>query len=56
MTSAAFLDENPDPTDTEIREALTGLKCRCSNHMSYLRAVKRAVELKASASKEGVTA
>lgn len=54
MTSAAFLDQNPEPTDAEIREALTGLKCRCANHMSYLRAVKRAAEIRQSASKEEV--
>lgn len=54
MTSAAFLDQNPDPTDLEIREALTGLKCRCANHMSYLRAVKRAAEIQLSATKEEV--
>ncbi len=46
MTSAAFLETNPDPTDAEIREALTGLKCRCGTHMGFLRAVKRAAELR----------
>lgn len=56
MTSAAFLDQNHDPTDAEIREALTGLKCRCANHMSYLRAVKRAAEIQRSAEKEEVEA
>lgn len=44
MTSVALLDENPDPSDAEIREALTGLKCRCANHPGFLRAVKRAAE------------
>ena len=42
MTSVALLDKNPRPTDTQIREALSGLKCRCGTHMSILRAVKRA--------------
>lgn len=46
MTSAELLDRNPDPTDADIREALTGLKCRCANHMSFMRAVKRAAEAK----------
>jgi nicotinate dehydrogenase subunit A len=53
MTSAALLEKNPEPTDAEIRKALTGLKCRCGNHMSYLRAVKRAAEItKETASQE----
>jgi nicotinate dehydrogenase subunit A len=42
MTSVALLDRNPRPTDAQIREALSGLKCRCGTHASILRAVKRA--------------
>ena len=44
MTAAAFLESNPGPSDAEIREALTGLKCRCGTHYSILRAVKRAAQ------------
>ena len=39
-----LLDKNPRPTDSQIRDALTGLKCRCGTHVSILRAVKRAVQ------------
>jgi aerobic-type carbon monoxide dehydrogenase small subunit (CoxS/CutS family) len=42
MTSAALLAKNPKMSDGEIREGLTGLKCRCGTHMGILRAVKRA--------------
>jgi aerobic-type carbon monoxide dehydrogenase small subunit (CoxS/CutS family) len=42
MTAAAFLEKNPKASDTEIREALTGLKCRCGTHVSIMRAIKRA--------------
>lgn len=42
MTAAAFLRDNRNPSDAEIRDALTGLKCRCGTHMAILRAVKRA--------------
>ncbi|HWI13236.1 MAG TPA: (2Fe-2S)-binding protein [Burkholderiales bacterium] len=45
MTAAALLEANPRPTDGEIRQALTGLKCRCGTHMAILRAVKRASQL-----------
>jgi len=42
MTTVALLEKNPRPNDAQIREALTGLKCRCGTHASILRAVKRA--------------
>jgi nicotinate dehydrogenase subunit A len=44
MTAAALLNSKKKPTDAEIKEALTGLKCRCGTHMGILRAVKRAAE------------
>jgi nicotinate dehydrogenase subunit A len=45
MTAAALLNRNKKPSDGEIKEALTGLKCRCGTHMGILRAVKRASEM-----------
>ena len=42
MTAAAFLRDKKKPTEVEIKDALSGLKCRCGTHMSILRAVKRA--------------
>jgi aerobic-type carbon monoxide dehydrogenase small subunit (CoxS/CutS family) len=45
MTAAALLKSNPKPSDADIREALTGLKCRCGTHMAIMRAVKRASQL-----------
>ena len=45
MTAAALLNRNKKPTDGEIKEALTGLKCRCGTHMGIMRAVKRAAEM-----------
>ena len=44
MTAAALLKSKPNATETEIREGLSGLKCRCGTHMSILRAVKRAAK------------
>ena len=44
MTSVALLEKTPRPTDAQIRDALSGLKCRCGTHMSILRAVKRAAQ------------
>src|SRR5215831_8418854 len=45
MTAAAFLNQTKKPTDAQIKEALTGLKCRCGTHMGILRAVKRAAAM-----------
>jgi len=45
MTAAAFLKKTPKPTDGQIREALSGLKCRCGTHLAILRAVKRAAAM-----------
>jgi aerobic-type carbon monoxide dehydrogenase small subunit (CoxS/CutS family) len=42
MTAAAFLEKNPKPSDAQIREAMTGVKCRCGTHMAIMRAIKRA--------------
>jgi nicotinate dehydrogenase subunit A len=45
MTAAALLNKNKKPTDAQIKEALTGLKCRCGTHMGIMRAVRRAAEM-----------
>jgi aerobic carbon-monoxide dehydrogenase small subunit len=40
LTSRALLDRNPDPTDQEIREAISGQLCRCTGYASIVRAVR----------------
>jgi nicotinate dehydrogenase subunit A len=45
MTGAAFLNKTKKPSDAQIKEALTGLKCRCGTHMSIMRAMKRAATM-----------
>ena len=44
MTAAAFLKENPHPSDDEIKRVLAPLICRCGTHGAALRAVKRAAQ------------
>lgn len=44
VRAQALLEENPAPTDEEIRKALNGNLCRCGTHMRILRAVKRAAQ------------
>ncbi|MBW2554046.1 MAG: (2Fe-2S)-binding protein [Deltaproteobacteria bacterium] len=41
MTSKALLDENPKPSDDEIKEALAGTFCRCTGHIKTMEAVKK---------------
>jgi nicotinate dehydrogenase subunit A len=48
MNAAALLKTNPNPTDAQIRQALTGIKCRCATHLAILRAVKRAASAMAA--------
>jgi nicotinate dehydrogenase subunit A len=45
MTAYALLEENPHPTDREIRAALDGNICRCGTHVRILRAIKKAAEI-----------
>jgi carbon-monoxide dehydrogenase small subunit len=44
MFTKSFLDENPQPTDNEIREALSGNICRCTGYVKVIEAVKAAAE------------
>jgi carbon-monoxide dehydrogenase small subunit len=38
MTSKALLNENPHPTEEEVKEALSGNFCRCISHYHVVRA------------------
>jgi carbon-monoxide dehydrogenase small subunit len=38
----AFLRDHPDPTDVEIREALSGNLCRCTGYQGIVKAVRQA--------------
>jgi aerobic carbon-monoxide dehydrogenase small subunit len=44
LAATAFLNANPDPTETEIRQALSGNLCRCTGYTKIVRAVKKAAE------------
>jgi aerobic carbon-monoxide dehydrogenase small subunit len=39
MTAKALLNENPSPTEDEVKEALSGNFCRCISHYQVIRAV-----------------
>jgi len=44
MTARALLDENPNPTEDEIREALSGQLCRCTGYHNIIKAVRWAAD------------
>ncbi len=44
VSVTALLRDNPSPTDTEIREGLSGNLCRCTGYQGILNAVRDAAE------------
>ena len=44
VTVKALLDNNPDPTEEEIRHALSGNLCRCTGCTQMYQAIKAAIE------------
>jgi carbon-monoxide dehydrogenase small subunit len=52
MTARALLDENPDPTEQEIRTAISGAICRCTGYKNIVGAVRWAAEHEATAKQE----
>jgi carbon-monoxide dehydrogenase small subunit len=42
LTSVALLEENPDPSEEEIRWALSGQICRCTGYQNIVKAVQQA--------------
>ncbi len=45
LTAKALLDENPNPTEDEVREALAGNLCRCGNYKRITECVLAAGEM-----------
>jgi carbon-monoxide dehydrogenase small subunit len=45
MTLTAFLEENPSPTEREIRLAISGNICRCTGYTQIIEAVRSAAGL-----------
>jgi carbon-monoxide dehydrogenase small subunit len=49
MTTAAVLAENANPSEGEIREAISGNLCRCTGYVNIVRAVRHAANAMAAA-------
>ena len=50
LVASALLERNPNPTDDEIRWAISGNICRCTGYMNIVKAVKHAAQAQARAS------
>jgi len=44
MTARWLLDHNPDPSEAEIRQAISGQLCRCTGYKNIVKAVRWAAE------------
>ncbi|MAE04061.1 (2Fe-2S)-binding protein [Porticoccaceae bacterium] len=51
MTTSLLLKNNKDPSESEIRDALSGHICRCGTHTRIINAVKKAAQLARSTEK-----
>jgi aerobic carbon-monoxide dehydrogenase small subunit len=49
LTARALLDRNPSPTETEIRQAISGQICRCTGYATIVRSVQWAAAHEAAA-------
>lgn len=44
MSTTAFLDTNPNPSEDEIRDMLSGHICRCTGYVGMVRAIREVVK------------
>ena len=44
VTAKALLDHNPNPTEDDIKEALSGNICRCGNYHVHIKAILEAAQ------------
>jgi aerobic carbon-monoxide dehydrogenase small subunit len=51
LVGTALIAENPDPTDDEVRWAISGNLCRCTGYMNIVKSIRAA----ATATLEGAT-
>lgn len=45
LSAKSLLDQNPNPSETEIKKALSGNICRCTGYVKQIKAIKRAASI-----------
>jgi carbon-monoxide dehydrogenase small subunit len=56
LVGSSLLARNADPTDEQIRWAISGNLCRCTGYMNIVKAIKHAARLNQEAAKAGSSA
>jgi aerobic carbon-monoxide dehydrogenase small subunit len=46
MSTKALLDENPDPTDAEIKRGISGNLCRCTGYVQIVESIEKVAHLR----------
>jgi carbon-monoxide dehydrogenase small subunit len=49
LVGKALLERNPDPSDDDVRWAISGNICRCTGYMNIVKAIQLAARIKAGA-------
>ena len=50
LTGSALIEQNPAPTDDDVRWAISGQLCRCTGYMNIVKAIQAAAAAKSGAS------
>ena len=45
LSAKALLDENPNPSDSDIRNGISGNLCRCTGYVKIIKAIKDAAKM-----------
>ncbi len=56
LVGTALLEHNPDPTEEQIRWAISGNICRCTGYMNIVKAIRHAAKLQQAAAKTATPA
>ena len=55
LVGSALLERNPNPTEEQIRWAISGNICRCTGYVNIVKAIQHAAKLNAEAAKQPAT-
>ena len=56
LSAKALLDENPDPTEDEIRKGISGNLCRCTGYAKIVESIREAAQYDKRSQKKCIAA